>query len=141
MSYSVTGIQASTVSYTFPATEHASGGSIHPPLTQTTVDTNKVQATDTTKVSTPDKFKVASTPHTAAPVDTVTLSTLDKVRNLRQQGEGDTLIATTLNLPLKEVDSDLHVSTQAPHLSFTVAPVTSPLSTNTVAETTVSATA
>ncbi len=136
MSYPVTGIQSNTAGFAFPATEHASGGVISAPLSKTAADPNKsgFQATDATKAPAPNNFVAASAALTAtyaaAPVDTVTLSTVDKVKQLRGEGEGDTVIATTLNLSIKEVDSDLHLSQAPQHVSFTVAPIVSSLSTS-----------
>ena len=146
MSFAITGIQTNAVDFTFYAGGQSSGGAIHPPETKTTTDQDAAQfsSANTVKVGVVATSKAAPTPETktptasgiAAPVDTVTLSTTQKVQNLRNEGEGDTLIATTLNLPIKEVDGDLHLSTQvAQHQSFTVAPVTSPLTSSTVAET------
>lgn len=68
----------------------------------------------------------------ALPVDTVTLSTSQKVLKLQREGESALQIAATLNLPTKEVQSDLHVDTHVAQ-SFTVSPVTTPLSGNTTA--------
>jgi hypothetical protein len=150
MSYSVTGIQAIPASFPFPGTDQASAGTNASHQTKSATDqsnsnTVSLSATDTVSISTPDNFKALSysssdVPHVVGvlpvkvpgvvePVDTVTLSTVDKVRSLRQQGEGDTQIAAALNLPIKEVQSDLHLETSA-HLSFTVAPVVAVLTVN-----------
>ncbi len=68
----------------------------------------------------------------SSPVDTVTLTTSQKVQKLQREGESALQIAAKLSLPAKEVLRDLHVDTHVPQ-SFTVAPVTSPLDGNTTA--------
>ncbi len=71
-----------------------------------------------------------SVPKQNTPVDTVTLTTTGKVLKLQREGESTAQIAASLNLPAKEVQSDLHIEDHAAQ-SFTVAPIVTPLSGNT----------
>ncbi len=132
MSYSVTGVAAisfpvqtlQSEAYSVPGSHRAL-----PPLTSNTHGTVDPLAASTTQAS--GTFKVAVGKH-SLPVDTVTLSTSQKVLKLQREGESALQIAATLNLPTKEVQSDLHTETHVAQ-SFTVAPVTTPLGGNTTA--------
>ena len=144
MSFAVTGIQAIPLSISFHGTDASYGPVSHAKAPAGASDGAAPSTSQTSNFAHPDSSKTILAPgtdaapavavvpvkpvSTAAPVDTVTLSTTDKVRNLRQQGEGDTQIASTLNLPIKEVQSDLHLDTHVPQ-AFTVAPVNNALST------------
>ncbi len=135
MSYSVTGVAAiSFPIQTLPNDAYSVAGG-HQALTPIAPDTQKnVELSGSSK--TPVKFaspltKVVDAKH-ASHVDTVTLSTSQKVLKLQQEGESALQIAAKLSLPTKEVLRDLHVDTHVAQ-SFTVAPVTAPLSGNTTA--------
>jgi hypothetical protein len=72
----------------------------------------------TEKTVAPPKPTPVAQPHT---VDAVKLSLTNQVRNLRNQGEDDSQIATTLHLSTKEVQDDLYVATNFPHVLSTAA--------------------
>ena len=135
MSYSVTGIAA----ISFPIqTLHNDAYSVpgsHRALTPIAPETQKsveLSGSSNTPVNSASPIaKAVDAKHTAR-VDTVTLSTSQKVLKLQQEGESALQIAAKLSLPTKEVQSDLHVDTHVAQ-SFTVAPVTAPLSGNTTA--------
>ena len=133
MSHSITGVAA--ISFPLPVLQGDAYGIPEgyralTPVAPDALRRDDPQASAVTKTQ-PEATAAKVVKARQAPVvDTVTLSTAQKVLKLQREGETALQIAATLDIPTKEVQSDLHTDTHVPQ-SFTVAPVTTPLSGNT----------